>query len=344
MKRRAALPVLISVGAAVTSAAPAFAQSCGGSSGPSLAASGTSPGAWLDKGRASLRLSEEYEVKDRSYKGSRRVDNDFDESIFISRTALELRYGVTDDWTAGLTATYPHFTYRLKPPGGERIKQRFRGPGDTFLSLGRRIHWDDDPDESSAAECAPDSMADGHQSMDHGGAPSAAPLLSFWGGVSLPTGSPEEPDPARVTQDVSVSNLQTGTGTFDPFVRARIEWPKGRFSLFAEAAVLFPLYENRHDYRTADAEALVAGASTPVAPKLEASLAAMFQRTGRDEFRGDNVGVGGARTAYLVPGLSWRLTDAASLDVGVRLAVYRRTQTKLSDSDAVFQIALTYTF
>jgi len=335
MTNRAALPVLISVGAAVTLAGPAWAQSCGGSSGPSLAAGGATAGSWLGAGEGSARLSEEYEVKDRSYKGGRRVDNDFDESLFISRTALDLRYGVTDDWTVGLTATYPHYTYRVRPPGGERIKQRFRGPGDTFLSFGRRIRWDDEHDDPPTPEST--SMVDDHE-------PAPVPVLSLWGGVSLPTGSAEKPDPARVTQDVSVSNLQTGTGTFDPFVRARIEWPKGRWNLFAEAAVLFPLYENRYDYRTADAEALVAGASTPVASKLTASLAAMFQRTGRDHFRGDLVGVGGARTAYLVPGLSWRLTDSASIDVGVRVPFYRRTQTKLSDSPAVFQIALSYSF
>lgn len=275
-----------------------------------------------------MRLSEEYEVKDRSYKGSRRVANDFDESLFVSRTALDVRYGLTDDWSADLTATYPHFTYRVMPPGGERIKQRFRGPGDTFLSVGRRITWDDDDDIK---------MPTMHERHD-------APLLSLWGGVSLPTGTPEKPDPVRVTQDVSVSNLQTGTGTFDPFARARIEKPIDRWNAFAEFDVLFPLYENRYRYRTADTEAFVVGASTSVVSKLSASLGLMFQRTGRDEFRGENVGVGGARTAYVVPGLSWRLTDAASLDVGVRVPFYRWTETKLSDSNAVFQIGLTYGF
>ena len=65
-----------------------------------------------------MRLSEEYEVKDRSFKGAHGVANDFSETLVIHRLALDLRYGLTDDWTAELTPTYPDFKYRLKPPGG----------------------------------------------------------------------------------------------------------------------------------------------------------------------------------------------------------------------------------
>ncbi len=331
--RRAAPAILTFLIGLVTYAEPAWAQSCGGSAGPSLASGAATDSSWLAAGKGSLRLSEEYEVKDRSFKGTGRVPNDFDESLFVSRTSLDVRYGVTDDWTADLTATYPHFTYRVRPPGTDRITERFRGPGDTFLSFGRRIPWDAPSDASASPACdAP---------MDK---PARAPLLSLWAGVSLPTGSPERPNPLIVTRDVSVTNLQTGTGTFDPFARARIDWPTGRWSLFAEADVLYPLYENRFRYRTADTETLVAGASTSVVTKLSASLALMFQRTGRDRFRGDEVGVGGFREAYVEPGVSWALTDAASIDFSVRVPFYRRTDTKLSDSNSLVQLGLTYRF
>jgi hypothetical protein len=322
------LHLLLVAAAVVTSAEPARAQSCGGSAGPSLAAGAATQGSWLDEGRGWVRLSDEYEVKDRSYKGSQRVANDFDESLFVNRAAVEVRYGLTDYWSADVTATYPHYTYRVMPPDEDRIKQRFRGPGDTFLSVGRRLTWDDPPSHEMSA-------------MDP---PRAQTTLSLWGGVSLPTGTPEKPDPAIVTRDVSVTNLQTGTGTFDPFFRARIERPIDRWTAFGEFDVLFPLYENRYRYRTADTETYVLGASRPVVSKLSASFSLMFQRVGRDEFRGENVGVGGSRTAYAVPGLAWKLTDAATLDVGVRAPFYRRTETKLSDSAAVFQIGLTYAF
>lgn len=321
-------------------AEPARAQSCGGSAGPAPCGAAGSEGSWLTKGRGFVRLSEEYEVKDRSYKHGDRVENDFDESLFISRTALQVRYALTDDWTVDLTATYPHFTYRLKPPGGERIKQRYRGPGDTFLYLGRRILFGDEPAPSMLPDehLAPLALALPVE------VPAPSPTLSLWAGLSLPTGTPEEPNPAIVTEDVSVSNLQTGSGTYDPLARARLEWPLRDGTLFAEASVRFPVYENRYDYRTADTEVLVVGGEVPIVPKLSAGLSAMYQRTSRDRFKGDDVGVGGARWVYLVPAVSWQVTESASLDFSVRLPVYRHTETKLSDSSAVFQAGLTFTW
>lgn len=289
------------------------------------------------KGQGSARLSEEYEVKDRSYKGAKRVANDFDETLFISRTALDMRYAVTDDWTVDLTATYPHFTYRLRPPGGDRTKQRFRGPGDTFLSLGRQIVFGD-----GHAGAMPPEIVNLPNLPDE--PPNRPVFLSLWGGVSLPTGQAEKPNPAIVNTDVSVANLQTGTGTFDPFARARIEWPQKGWTPFAEAAVRFPVYENRYRYRTADTEAVVAGAQVPVVPKFSASLSAMFQRTGRDQFRGSDAGVGGARWVYLVPAVAWQVTPSATVDLGVRVPVYRRTETKLSDSAFILQAGLTWRF
>jgi hypothetical protein len=334
--RSTAALILLAAGLVVTLAESARAQSCGGCAGPPPAGSGAAEGSWLMKGEGSVRLSEEYEVKDRSYKGAHSVANDFDETLFVSRTAVDLRYGVTDDWSVELTATYPHFTYRLEPPGGERRKLRFRGPGDTFVALGRQIVFGDERAEM------PPGFPDVPNLPEE---PPREPVrLALWGGVSLPTGSAEKPNPAVVNQDVSVSNLQTGTGTFDPFGRVRVEVPQKGWTPFAEAAGRFPLYENRYRYRTADSESLSVGAEAPVAPKLSASLAAMWQRTGRDEFRGSNVGVGGAKWIYLVPALSWDVTASATIDVGVRVPVWRRTDTKLSDSSYVLQAGLTWRF
>ncbi len=337
---RAATFLVLVILSLVALAEPAWAQSCGGSAGPAPCGSAGSEGSWLTKGKGFVRLSEEYEVKDRSYKHGDRVENDFDETLFISRTALQVRYALTDDWTADLTATYPHFTYRLKPPGGERIKQRYRGPGDTFLYFGRRIMLGD--------ERATPMLPDEHLMPSVPGlpmdAPPPRPTLSLWAGVSLPTGTAEEPNPEIVTEDVSVSNLQTGSGTYDPIARARLEWPLRDVTLFAEASVRFPVYENRYDYRTADTEVVVVGADTPIVPKLSAGLSAMYQRTSRDQFQGDDVGVGGARWVYLVPSVSWQVTESASLDFSVRLPIYRHTETKLSDSSAVFQAGLTWSW
>ena len=81
-----------------------------------------------------------------------------------------------------------------------------------------------------------------------------------------------------------------------------------------------------------------------VVPRLAASLAVVARRTGRDRFRGDDVGVGGAHWIDLAPGVTFRVSDAASLDLSVRLPVRRHTQTKLSDSSAVWQIGLAWSF
>jgi hypothetical protein len=323
--RRAVLVLLWAVCAAALSE-PAQAQSCGGSAGPSMTCGAPNENdAWLASGRFALRLSHEYEHKDGSFKGSRRVTNDFNESLFINRTALQARVGVTDEWTADLTATYVRFTYRLKPPFpfNVRTEQEFDGLGDTFLLFGRRV------------DVAP---ARGPHDM------SPAPQLSLWGGVALPTGSPEKPDPFFVTRDVSVANLQTGTGTFDPLLRARLEWPRDGWTFFSEAAVRFPVYENRYRYRTGDVETLAVGGAVAIVPRLSASLTLTAQRVARDTFDGDDVGVGGARWLFVGPGIAWSITDDATLDFGVRVPVMRRTETKLSDSKSIWQIGLSWRF
>ena len=340
---QAAVTLLILVAALVSFAGTAQAQSCGGSAGPSLGAGAAAEGPWLKEGKGTARLSAEYEVRDETFKGKDEVPNDFDESVFITRVALEIRYGITDDWTASVTPTYPHFTYRLKPPGGERVKQVFRGPGDTLVALGRRLMGSE---AAPAAPCEVDTPAEGGPMLFHEKEEPPRPWsLALWGGVSLPTGTPEEPNPAVVTSDVTVANLQTGTGTFDPFLRARLDWePATTWSAFAEASVLYPLYENRFDYRTADSESLVVGASVPLVKRFSGSLSLMWQRVGTDEFEGEDVGVGGAQWIYVVPGLGWQITDSLFLDASVRLPLWRHTETKLADSNAIWQAGLTFYF
>lgn len=314
----------------------AWAQSCGGSAGPPGAGGAVSDSSWLRSGQGAARLSEEYEVKDHSFRGAHRVANDFRETLFISRTSLDVRYGVSDDWTAELTATYPHFTYRLKPPGGQRSERHFRGPGDTLVLFGRRFATGQGEEDGGAA-CSVEvpQMAETH---------TAAPTLSLWAGFTLPTGEAERPNPAFVTRDVSVANLQTGTGTFDPLLRARFDWPQHGWALFAQTDLRLPVYENRYRYRTGDSEALLAGAAVPVVSKVSASLTLMLQRVGRDTFRGDDVGVGGARWLYAVPGASWQVTDTVAVDFSVRMPLYRRTQTKLSDSKVAYQLGVSLRF
>jgi outer membrane putative beta-barrel porin/alpha-amylase len=336
-----AATLLVLIAALFAFAGSAQAQSCGGSAGPSLGAGAAAEGPWLKKGEGTARLSTEYEVRDTSYEGGDKVENTFDESVFITRVALEIRYGLTDDWTASITPTYPHYTYRLKPPGGERITQTFRGPGDTLVALGRRLMGSPEPpaEACDAGAPAPEAPMLFHE------APARRWSIALWGGVSIPTGTPEEPNPAVVTSDVTVANLQTGTGTFDPLLRARFDWePAATWSAFAEASVLYPLYENRFDYRTADSESVVVGASVPLVRQLSASLSLMWQRVGTDQFQGEDVGVGGAQWIYVIPGLGWEISDRLFLDVSVRLPLWRHTETKLSDSNAIYQAGLTFYF
>ncbi|MCE9637949.1 MAG: hypothetical protein K8T90_19790 [Planctomycetes bacterium] len=320
----------------------ALAQSCGGCAGPAVGGAGPVR-SWLKKGEFTFRLSQENEEKGRSYRGRRGVENDFSETLRIYRTAATFRYGVTDDWSAELELTHPRFDYSLTPPGGARRSRTFQSQGDTSLTIGRMF----DLDGATAAESShlPQDVIDAFtpRAMKANPRPESA-TLAIWGGLSLPTGHPEKPDPRIVTRDVSVSNLQTGTGTFDPILRTRLEIPRGDIRWFAEIGARFPVYENRYDYQTGHAEGLVVGASTPLAPTLRASLSMTYQRTARDQYKGDDAAVGGGRWIYGTPALAWDVTESATIDLSVRITAWRDVETKLSDSGHAIQAGLTLRF
>ena len=54
--------------------------------------------------------------------------------------------------------------------------------------------------------------------------------------------------------------------------------------------------------------------------------------------------MGGGKWIYVVPGVAWQITDTLSLDAGVRVPVWRHTETKLADSSIVYQAGLTLFF
>jgi len=335
-------------------ATEARAQACGGCAGPPVSGAGGAQRTWLREGGGSIRLGYEYEVKDETFDGRDEVVNDFDENLRTNRVSLELKYGLTDDWTASLTLHFPRFQYRLKPPGGERSEETFRGPGDTSLVFGRRFALGEEERDDPEEEPLPPSLLDdrGEPLLPWDGTlpralPVEAPSFTVWAGVSVPTGDPEEPDPAVATEDVSVANLQTGTGTWDPLVKLRFDDAgavAGRddVRLWAEAAVRWPLYENEFDYRTGRSLGVTAGAETDLAPGLRANLAATFLRNERDEIDGERVAVGGGKWIYLTPGLAYDLSDRLTVEASVRLTAWRDTETKLTDADAAFQVALTW--
>ncbi len=339
----------VGVVAAVADASPAFAQSCGGCAGPGVSGGGGSQRSWLEEGGATIRLSYEYEVKDRSYDGRDRVVNDFDEVLRANRLAADIKFGVTDEWTAALGIHHPRFQYRLKPPGGARSEQTFRGPGDTTLLFGRMFALrDENLDAATELARVLDPLGD-HQGSAR---TVAGPTLQVWLGFSIPTGQAEEPNPAFVTRDVSISNLQTGTGTWDPMLRLRFDDPSPRVRPFVQADVRWPVTENRYDYRTGRAASLTAGAETDILPptdpgrpsRLRANLSATFLRVERDRFDGDRVGVGGGKWLYLTPGLAFDVSDTVTLDLSARLTAWRDTQTKLSDGPLALQAGVTFRF
>lgn len=316
----------------------AWAQSCGGCAAPA-APGGGAQRTWLEEGGWSARLSSEYEVKDRTYRGHRRVVNDFDETLRVRRVNLGLAYGLTDDWTAALELSDPEFRYRLKPPGGRRVDLTVDGPGDSVLRVGRRFRLVGEEPAGAGGALSPGFPAPPPE--PRGG---AVPTFTVWAGVSVPTGDVKKPDPAIVRRDFSVSNLQTGTGTFDPVLQARVDLPHGRWTFFSEASAIAPLYENRHDYRTATTLAFSVGAERALGAGLHARLSATFQRVGTDEFRGDDVGVGGGKWIYVTPGLAWDVSESVTVDAGVRLTAMRDADTKIVDSRAAFQLGVTVRF
>ncbi len=336
-----ALPLLIAL------AAPdALAQSCGGCATPPTPGGGAQRD-WLEEGAWSVRLSAEHEVRDRTFRGRDRVVNDFDETLRIERANLELRYGLTRDWTLGLVLSEMRYSYRLKPPGGRRAEFVARGPGDTILRAGRLVTpGGGEEDEGPSPEDVVDRFGEIRL-----GRPAAfrsraleRPSLSGWLGVSLPTGEIARPNPGIVTRDFSVSNLQTGTGTFDPLAQVRFDLPRGEWRLFAVGGASVPLYENRHRYRTGWTAVAGVGAERDIAAGLRASLTVTFQRVAGDRFRGDGVGVGGGKWIHVAPSLAWAVSDRVTVDVGVRLPAFRDADTKIVDSRAAFLLGVTVRF
>jgi hypothetical protein len=104
------------------------------------------------------------------------------------------------------------------------------------------------------------------------------------------------------------------------------------------------VYANRCDYRTGDSEILTVGAGIDVVPAVTAGLSIVGRRVAPDRFRGEDAGVGGARWVYVAPSVAWQVTESVSLDFGVRVVVYRDTETKLVDSNLVLQAGLTWSF
>jgi hypothetical protein len=341
----AALVPVAGLCAAAALADPAYAQSCGGCAGPAVPGGGAQR-TWLEEGAFSARLSAGYEVKDETFKGHGKVPNDFDETLRIRRLDLALRYGLSDAWTAGIDLSDPEYHYRLKPPGGERQDIVVRGPGDTVLRVARRFDLEEEEPEA-AAPANPLLYIDPREERIGsllGVRPIDVPTVTVIAGLSLPTGDVKKPNPAIVNQDFSVSNLQTGTGTFDPLLEVRFDLPKDEWRFFAQAAALVPLAENRHDYKTAATLAFTVGAERDLGGAWRAGLAATFQRVGTDEFEGDDVGVGGGKWVYVTPSLAWDVSERATLDAGVRIVAFRDADTKLVDSDASFQVGLTIRF
>jgi hypothetical protein len=293
----------------------------------------------------SFRLSEEYEVKDRTYRGHGRVENDFRETLRISRTVATLRYGLTDDWSLEVGLSNPRFAYALTPPGGSRTKRTFRGPGDSEVLVGRSFLLSE-PDEADDLRLFPEF--DDPPVLGSAVPPDAedvrGPRLSVWAGTSIPTGSAERPNPEVVTRDVSVTNLQTGTGTFDPMLRARLDLPALGVDWFAELGARVPVVENRYDYRTGASVGVVVGGRVPLVEGLDAGLAVTWQDVDRDEFDGENVAVGGGRWIYVTPSIAWEIAERVTLDVSVRITAVRDVETKLVDSGRSVQVGLNWRF
>jgi hypothetical protein len=215
------------------------------------------------------------------------------------------------------------------------LQRTFEGLGDTSFLVGRTFEFETVRDDTPLV--AP-------HSFDVPAQPAAPPArLEIWFGFSAPTGEPERPDPRIVTRDVSVTNLQTGSGTFDPQARVRF-LPGGDAPWFLELAARVPVSENRYDYRTGEVVALAAGTSAPLSRELTGGLTATLQHVGRDRFRGHDVAVGGGRWLYATPSLRWDLSADVALDLSLRVTLWRDVDTKLSDSRWSVQAGLVFRF
>src|SRR2546426_31839 len=87
------------------------------------------------------------------------------------------------------------------PPAG--------GAADTSLAWGRRAGGGAEPAGDEAPELMQPGDAHPPRHVETSTPPlSSAPVVSFWGGLSFPTGEAQKPNPSFVTRDVSVANLE----------------------------------------------------------------------------------------------------------------------------------------
>lgn len=189
---------------------------------------------------------------------------------------------------------------RLRPPGGAAIHRTVSGIGDTRF-------WG-----------------------EYAWKPNDDWTLSGGLGLKAPTGDPERP---QTPGGVPSSTLQTGTGTWDPFLRFAASRRFGDVDGFVTLDATVPLMENHFEYRPAASTRLTLGAEVPVEEWFRVVPSIHYDYRDADRFRGNDLFASGGHWLYGGVLLEFRVDDAVALWAGAEAPLLRDLDTPTLESD-----------
>ena len=160
-------------------------------------------------------------------------------------------------------------------------------------------------------------------------------------GVALPTGSTE---PQPFVGEAAPTVLQLGSGTVDPILAGLVRYaPPGPWVASANAATRLAVYENSHEYQSADLFELgIGGAVSLWSSRVDVRLHVDYSSVTHVEIAGVAAPNTGRATVYASPGVRVRLWREVTADVSAHVPLYMRVNETQFTEDALFAVRLAY--
>jgi hypothetical protein len=165
--------------------------------------------------------------------------------------------------------------------------------------------------------------------------------ISLGAGVSFPTGDPERPVAGA---GVPNSELQTGTGTYDPIVTAVYSQAIDQGSLFVGVAARIPGGENRFDYRVGEAIQANVGAVVPIHESIDFVPKLIYLYNAADELDGRKVFASGGHYISVVPGVRIAASERVDLEAALEIPVFRDLRTVSLEPTVRFSAGISVRF
>ena len=261
------------------------------------------------------------EDRDRAYDGSSEVENLLSERTQIMVPLVTLDVRLTERSGIQAAASVPDVTRSAivpRPSGALKFSETFSGLGDTSIVAWYKLRpvngW--------------------------------FTVLNF--GASLPTGKTETPRFRAELEDDSLvprSRLQRGSGTFDPVLGANIGRRFRKVTAFGSIAARIPVAENDDGLRTGGSAEVNLGIARELGNhRFTGLVRAGWLHRRQDVFRGTSVLVGGGHWLYVTPGIGALVGKGITVQVEVKLPVYRSLANKQLDSSAILQFGVSRSF